>query len=218
MTAMFGLGAPQPWQLPGPPPTQGPSWLAPGIPVAATLGAPANPGPVTLGAPAPQPVAAVAAVPKPTVPAYAGPMAAAAGGMQAGQVGASAYDTKSGIAATLGAGAAGALAGAPAGPAGIAAGAVTGLAVGGLNAWLAVGKENKANRDRRKILAEAAAEQKRRDEIARADAVDGLAYERKQVEEAKRLEEWNRARALIAEARAKKKARSEEFISKGYVA
>ncbi len=154
---------------------------------------------------------------KPTVPAYAPALAAAAGGLQAGQVGAQAYDTKSGIAATLGAGAAGAIAGAPAGPVGIAVGAAAGLAIGGLTAWMAVGKENKANRDRKRILAETKAEQKKRDEIARADALDELSYQRKQVEEAKRLEEWNRNKALIAQARAQKKARSEEFISKGYV-
>ncbi len=154
---------------------------------------------------------------KPTTPAYAPGLAAAAGGLQAGQVGAQAYDTKSAVVSTLGAGVAGAIAGAPAGPVGIAAGAAAGLALGGLNAWLAVGKENKASRDKKKILAETKAEQKKRDEIARADALDELSYQRKQVEEAKRLEEWQRNKALIAQARAQKKARSEEFISKGYV-
>ncbi len=179
------------------------------VPTAATLAAPANsgvPAPTTPAAPAPQ------------QSPYAAPAAAGLAGIQAGQVGAQAYDTKSGIASTLGAGVAGGLAGAPGGPLGIAAGAAAGLILGGLNAWMSVGKENKANRDKRQLLAEAKAEQNRRDKIARDDALDGLAYERRQVEEAKRLEEWNRARGLIADARAKSKARKEEYLNRGFVA
>ncbi len=149
---------------------------------------------------------------------YAAPLAAGLGGMQAAQAGTQAYDTKSGVISALGAGAAGAATGAVVGgvPGAIVGGTV-GLGLGALNAWMAVGKENKAARDRKKILSEAKAEQDRRDKIARDDAIDGLAFERGQIEEAKRLEEWKRNRALIAEASAKKKARSEEFISRGFV-
>ena len=148
---------------------------------------------------------------------YSAPLAAGLGGIQAGQVGSQAYDVKSGAVATLGAAATGATTGfLVGGPLGAAVGGVAGGALGALNAWMSVGKENKANRDRQRLLAEAKAEQQNRDRIARNDAVDGLAYERRAVEESKREEEWKRNLSLIGTARAKSKARQEEYLNRGF--
>ncbi len=173
--------------------------------------------------PVPQVAAAPTAFAPPTRVApqpspYAGPLAAGMAGLQAGQLGSQATDFKTGAVSVLGGAAAGALAGSAGGPVGAAVGGVVGGGLAALNSWLSVGKENKANRDRRQLLAEAKAEQNRRDKIARDDALDGLAYERRQVDEAKRLEEWQRARGLIADARAKSKARKEEYLNQGFVA
>ncbi len=160
------------------------------------------------------PVPATVTPPAPTIGSYAAPVLA---GLQAGQAGLNAYDTKTGVASALGAAAAGGLAGATLGPAGAAVGAGAGLLLGGLNAWMSVGRENKANRDRRKLLAEAKSEQNRRDKIARDDAVDGLAFERKQISEQKRLDEWQRMRAVLDKNRAESSARDAQFVEKGYV-
>src|SRR5690606_21265654 len=133
-------------------------------------------------------------------------------------MGMGAYDTKTGVVSTLGAAATGAAMGAVVGgPVGALVGGGVGAVTGALNAWMSVGQQNKANRERRKLLAEAKAEQNRRDKIARDDALDGLAFERKQLAEQQRLEEWQRNRAIIAEAQIKKKARADEYIARGYV-
>lgn len=220
-TSAFGIQ--QPWQLQ----PQTAPMLPGGTPPAtiqSALSTPARPGPVTA-----PPVAAASTAPAPAPPTQNQPsglsaLAPAISGLQAGQLGSQAYDTQSGIVSTLGAAASGAAAGALAGSVvpgvGTAVGALVGggigLVTGGLNAWMSVGKENKANRDRKKLLAEAKAEQKRRDDIARADAVDELAFERKKIEEQKRLAEWQQNRGLLADAAAQSKAQTDEYISRGY--
>lgn len=211
-TTAFGVGM-NPYGLPVPPPAQ---------PVQTGLNLSA------FGAPAADPAASAAgrsllaapasATPRPTTTSAYTAAAPALAGLQAGQMGLSAYDTKSGVVSALGAAGAGAATGAMVGgPVGALVGGGVGLVTGALNAWMSAGQQNKANRERRKLLAEAKAEQDRRDKIARDDALDGLAFERKELAEQKRLEEWQRNRALIAEASAKKKARADEYIARGYV-
>lgn len=217
-TSAFGIQ--NPWILQPRANAPAPTGLQPGGYVAPPAASPA----MAWTPPAVAPALPTPPVATPAKPSALSAMAPAIAGLQAGQVGSQAYDTKSGVVSALGAGASGAAAGALAGSVvpgvGTAAGAVVGggvgLVTGALNAWMTVGKENKANRDRRKVLAEAKAEQNRRDEVARADAVDGLAFERKQIADQKRLEEWQRNRGLLAESAAKSKSRTDEYISRGY--
>ncbi len=117
--------------------------------------------------------------PAPVAPST-NPLAAAAyGGLQAGAPAAAAYDTKSGVISTLGAGASGAAAGAVVGgPVGAVVGGGLGLLTGGLNAYLSVGKTNKDRRNQNKLLAEAAQKQAARDKLARDDALSQQAYDR----------------------------------------
>jgi hypothetical protein len=209
-TTAFGVNMQQPWALTPPAAAQGPQ--APAVPRALTP-AGGTPGPTAL-----TPPAAPTAAPRPTATSAYTAAAPALAGLQAGQMGLGAYDTKSGVVSALGAAGAGAAAGAMVGgPVGAVVGGGVGLVTGALNAWMSTSQQNKANRERRKLLAEAKAEQARRDKIARDDALDALAFERKELAEQKRLEEWQRNRALIAEASAKKKARADEYIARGYV-
>lgn len=209
-TTAFGVNMQQPWALTPPPAVQGPQ-----APAAQRAMMPAGgySGPAAYTAPA-----VSTTTPRPTTTSAYTAAAPAIAGLQASQMGMGAYDTKSGVVSALGAAGTGAAAGAMVGgPVGAVIGGGVGLVTGALNAWMSVGQQNKANRERRKLLAEAKAEQNRRDKIARDDALDGLAFERKRLAEQKRLEEWQRNRALIAEASAKKKARADEYIARGYV-
>lgn len=229
-TTAFGIQMQQPWAmtptLPAPQSPQGPA-PAGSAPLRAL--APASSGYSARALPTPAPAPATTTSPRPTTPSAYTYAAPALAGLQAGQAGLGAYDTTTGVVSALGAAGAGAASGALSGaaigamggPIGAGAGALigggVGLVTGALNAWMSVGAQNRARRERKRLLAEAKAEQARRDRIARADALDALAFERRELEEAKRLQEWQRNRALIAEAQAKKKARADEFIARGFV-
>ncbi len=143
---------------------------------------------------------------------------AAYAGLTAAQPAANAYDTKSGIISTLGAGASGAATGAVVGgPVGALIGGGTGLLLGGLNAYLSVGAKNKAKRDQNRLLREAEAKQATRDKIARDDAVSQLAYDRK---EAARQKQWAKnlqIRQALHDAAAGDKTADAEFIATGRV-
>lgn len=168
--------------------------------------------------PAPQAAQpAMGTLPKPTESPWAKPVAAAQGGLQAGQLGTQAYDGKSAAVAIGGAAAAGALAGAPAGPVGAAVGGIVGGGVAALQAWLAVGANNREKRRQRKLLSEAKAEQNVRDKLARSDSLDQLAYDRDSIEEAKAADRWAKMKDQIAQAHAAVKNRRTEYLEKGFV-
>ncbi len=166
-------------------------------------------------APAPAPAAPAAAYTPPattpgaatTITPLTGAAGIVAGGLQAGAPAAAAYDTKSGAISALGAGASGAASGALVGSVvpgigtgvGAAVGGGIGLLTGGLNAYLAVGKENKNKRDRNRLLAEAEQKQAARDKLARSDALSQQAYDRKQVELQKKWAKNLQVRGAIKE-------------------
>lgn len=214
-TNAFGVQMPQPWAMTPPQSPQGPV-PAGSAPLRALTPASSGYSAPVPSTPAPAP--ATTTSPRPTTPSAYTSAAPALAGLQAGQAGLGAYDKTTGVASALGAAGAGALTGAMiGGPVGALVGGGVGLVSGALNAWMSVGAQNRAKRERNKLLAEAKAEQERRDRIARASALDALAFERRELEEAKKLQEWQRNRALIAEAQAKKKARADEFIARGFV-
>ncbi len=143
---------------------------------------------------APAPAAATTPGAATTITPMTGAAGIVAGGLQAGAPAAAAYDTKSGVISALGAGASGAASGALVGSVvpgigtalGAAVGGGIGLLSGGLNAYLAVGKENKNKRERNRLLDEAERKQATRDKIARNDALSEQNYQRGEVERQKK--------------------------------